>query len=74
MLKGTGDLEASGDYVVLAWKPDSDPKLTPDQYMDVKNHICVYIGKARRGSLATDFEFIFIPEESTIKDLSIKEE
>ena len=73
MLKGTGDLEASGDYVCLAWKPDSDPKLTPDQFLEVKNHICVCIGKARRGALATDFEFKFIPEESTIKDLSVSE-
>jgi DNA primase len=69
MLKGTGDLEASGDYVCLAWTPSQDPELTADQYMQSQNHICMTIGKARRGARATEFELEFHPENSTITDL-----
>ena len=73
MLKGSGALEASGDYVCLSWTPAQDPDITPEQYDAAKNHICMTIGKARRGALASDFELEFHPEISTIKDLSVKE-
>lgn len=73
MLKGTGDLEASGDYVCLCWKPDADPKLTAEQYLEVKDHIGVSIGKARRGAKATEFELIFDASVGAIKDLGVDE-
>lgn len=69
MLKGSGDLEASADYVVLSYTPDKDPKLTLEQREEVKNHICLLLGKARRGSKVNEFELVYNPNESKIVDL-----
>lgn len=73
MLKGSGDLEASGDWIFLSWRPDMTPKLSAEEYLECKDHICVSVGKARRGALATEFEFRFDKEKSYIEDLSAKE-
>lgn len=69
MLKGSGDLEASADYVVLSYTPEKDPKLSLEQREQVKNHICLILGKARRGAKVNEFELVYNPEESKIIDL-----
>lgn len=69
MLKGTGDLEASGDFVVLCWRPDQDPKLSADDFLEKRGHICVSIGKARRGAEATEFELVYDKDSNTIKEV-----
>lgn len=69
MLKGSGDLEASADYVVLSYTPDKDPDKDPIQQEEVKNHICLLLGKARRGARVTEFELKYEPSESKIVDL-----
>ena len=69
MLKGTGDMEASGDYVCLSWTPSENPKLSLEEQERVKNHVCVAIGKARRGSYIREFELIYDAKEARLRDL-----
>lgn len=69
MLKGSGDLEASADYVVLSYTPDKKPDLTLEQREEIQNHICLLLGKARRGARVTEFELKYEPNESKIIDL-----
>lgn len=69
MLKGTGDLEASGDYIALAWCPEHDKKLGLSEREAVANHIYVKLGKARRGSRAKEFELFYDMQQSKIIDL-----
>lgn len=73
MLKGSGDLEATGDYVVLAWRPEFDPKLTISQQDELKGRLNLYLGKARRGSAATEFELLYNPEKSRLEDVGVVE-
>ena len=69
MLKGSGDLEASADYVVLSYTPDKDPTLPLEKREEVKNHICLLLGKARRGARVTEFELKYDSNKSMIVDL-----
>lgn len=73
MLKGSGDLEATGDYVVLAWRPEFDPKLTVQEQDEMRGHLSLYLGKARRGSRANEFELLYNPEKSRLEDLGVAE-
>lgn len=72
MLKGTGDMEASGDYVALAWTPAENPKLDLDERQKLQGHVCVAIGKARRGTYAREFELKYNQQEGRLMDLSVE--
>lgn len=72
MLKGTGDMEASGDYVALAWTPAENPKLDLDEREKLQEHVCVAIGKARRGTYAREFELKYNQQEGRLMDLSVE--
>ena len=72
MLKGSGDLEASADFIALCYRPEFNPKLTAEQRADVENHIVVKIGKARRGSRANEFELKYDTNISKVVDLNAK--
>lgn len=72
MLKGTGDMEASGDYVALAWTPAENPKLDLDEREKLQGHVCVAIGKARRGIYAREFELKYNQQEGRLMDLSVE--
>lgn len=69
MLKGSGDLEATGDYVVLAYRPEFNPNLTLEEQVKLQGHLSLYLGKARRGSKATEFELLYNPEKSKLEDI-----
>lgn len=69
MLKGSGDVEASGDYICLSWTPSENPKLSLEEQEKVKNHVCVAIGKARRGSYIREFELVYDAKEGRLRDL-----
>lgn len=71
MLKGSGDLEATGDYVVLAYRPEFNPNLTLDEQVKLQGHLSLYLGKARRGSRATEFELVYNPEKSKLEDCGV---
>lgn len=72
MLKGTGDMEASGDYVALAWTPAENPKLDLDEREKLQGHVCVAIGKARRETYAREFELKYNQQEGRLMDLSVE--
>ena len=72
MLKGTGDMEASGDYVALAWTPAENPKLDLDEREKLQGHVCVAIGKTRRGTYAREFELKYNQQEGRLMDLSVE--
>lgn len=72
MLKGTGDMEASGDYVALAWTPAENPKLDLDEREKLQGHVCVAIDKARRGTYAREFELKYNQQEGRLMDLSVE--
>lgn len=74
MLKGSGDLEATGDYVVLAWRPEFDPKLTVQEQDEMRGRLSLYLGKARRGSRANEFELLYNPEKSRLEDIGVADE
>lgn len=73
MLKGTGDLEASGDYIFLGYRPEFNPKLTFDEQMAVKNHLVIVCGKGRRGAESTEFELYYDTTTNSIRDICHKE-
>lgn len=69
-LKGTGDLEASADILILAWKPCEDPALTPSKKKELENVILVTIAKGRRGVRIRDFEHYFNPKVTRIREIN----
>jgi DNA primase len=70
-LKGTGDLESSADFILMAWRPGDDPSLTLLEKGNLENTILLYIAKSRRGALVTDFEHYFNKETTEIQEVEI---
>jgi replicative DNA helicase len=71
LLKGSGDIESTGDIILLAWRPSEDPALTALEKQKLEGTIMLTIGKARRGVLgATDFELFFHKEQTRIREKS----
>ena len=59
--------------MVLAWRPEFDPKLTVQEQDEMRGHLSLYLGKARRGSRANEFELLYNPEKSRLGDLGVVE-
>lgn len=68
MLKSTGDLEASADIILMAYRPGLDPDLSKLDAERMRDIIMVTIAKARRGVVATDFEHVFNKTETRIRE------
>ncbi len=66
-LKGGGDIEASGDEILLLWRPEKDPNLLPGERELKKNKVMCAIGKARHGARIDETELIFDPATSRIR-------
>jgi replicative DNA helicase len=66
MLKSTGDLEASADIILMAWRPGNDPNLSEIDKMALEDVIMVIIAKSRRGAEVTDFKHYFDRETTRI--------
>jgi len=69
MLKGAGDIEATGDIILFLWKPALNPKLTAIEKEQLKNKIMLGVGKARRGCLAFEFELLFHEKETRVREV-----
>lgn len=69
MLKSTGDLEASADIILMAWRPGLDPVLTVLEKEKMRDIIFVTIAKSRRGATADDFEHKFNREKTRVEEL-----
>lgn len=65
-LKGGGDLEASADQILLMWRPDKDPTMTPEETAIRKNTVMVCIGKARHGANIEEVELVLDVAKSRI--------
>lgn len=65
-LKGGGDIEASGDEILLLWRPEKDPNLLPEERAIKKNKVMCAVGKARHGARIDETELIFDPSTSRI--------
>lgn len=68
MLKGAGDIEATGDIILFLWKPNLNPKLTAIEKEQLRNQIMLGVGKARRGCLAYEFELAFNEKETRVRE------
>jgi replicative DNA helicase len=66
-LRGSGDIEATGDFVLGIWRPEFNPTITLEQRIELKNQIQLAILKARRGYVGPgEFSFRFLPEKTDI--------
>ena len=66
-LRGSGDIEATGDFIIGIWRPEYQPTLTLEQRLECKNEIKLAILKARRGYTGPgEFNLRFIPERTDI--------
>lgn len=70
MLKGTGDLEASADILILAWRPDLDPSISKLQADELENTIGLFIAKGRRGVVISEFRHVFDKEKTKIMEIT----
>lgn len=61
MLKGSGDIEASGDTIIGLYAPGENPQLSMDEQNRLKDAIYATVMKHRRGAKAFDFEMELDP-------------
>ena len=54
LLRMTGDLEASGDIIIMLWRPDRAPNLTLEQQQSLHNITRAKIEKSRDGIFGAD--------------------
>lgn len=75
MLKGSGDLEASADYIFLAYRPEFDNKLNLEEQQKLKGVVKIIVGKARRGvrQSISEYTLKYLPEYGKIIDMLKKE-
>lgn len=56
-LKGSGDIESSGDLIVMAHRPGLEPGLSELRKADLQDIIMLSIAKYRRGAIMDEFEY-----------------
>ena len=49
MLRMTGDIEASGDVIVMLWRPEKEPGLSLEKQQKLQNTTRLKVEKARDG-------------------------
>ena len=68
-LKSTGDLEASGDIVILLWRPAKDPTLSLSERERLQYVTRVKVDKARDGMFGPNImEFNYNPATSRLEE------
>jgi DNA primase len=68
-LKLTGDLEASGDIVMLLWRPEKDPNLALADRQELENVTRLKICKARDGMYGSNMiQFKYNKQESRLEE------
>lgn len=68
-LKGGGDIEATGDIILLLWCEAENPKCTLEQRIQLENQTSVTIAKDRRGASARETTLLFNPDTTRIREL-----
>jgi len=68
-LKGAGDIEATGDWVLMGYRPGENPALTLEQKDELKNIVVITLEKGRRGfEGAREIELEFDPYKTRIRE------
>ena len=49
LLRMTGDIEASGDVIIMLWRPEKEPGLSLQKQQELKNITRMKVEKARDG-------------------------
>ena len=49
LLRMTGDIEASGDVIIMLWRPEKEPGLSLQKQEELKNITRMKVEKARDG-------------------------
>lgn len=72
-LKGAGDIEATGDWVLMLYRPGDDPSLDLVKRTELLNTIIVTLEKGRRGFQISDreLEFEFDPLTTRIVEKNL---
>lgn len=66
-IRGSGDIEATGDIILGIWRPELNPANTLEQRYELQNKIKVAVLKARRGySGIGEFDLKFLPQATDI--------
>ena len=68
-LKGGGDIEATGDIILLLWCEAENPKCTLEQRIQLENQTSVTIAKDRRGASARETTLLFNPDTTRIREM-----
>ena len=69
MLKSTGDLDASGDFVFLLWRPGKSPGLTLEEQTEMRYVTRLKIDKTRDGEYGPNLaEFTYNPNNSRLEE------
>ena len=71
-LKGSGDIEASGDTILGLWRPAKDPQLPLEERDRLRNQIMLGVEKHRRGCELDSIEMEFIPEKTRIREMVVQ--
>jgi len=67
-LKGSGDIEATGDLIGMMWKPSLDPDMSAIDKGLLKNTLMYGIAKTRRGVIADEFELKVDSSKTRIRE------
>ena len=57
-LKGSGDIEATGDWVLGMWRDGENPALSLTEQAKLQGHVNLAILKGRRVCSQRDFEYV----------------
>jgi len=68
-LKGGGDIEATGDIIILLWNESENPKLLMQQRAEKENQISLTIAKDRRGASNRESVLYFNPDTTRIREV-----
>ena len=69
MIRGAGDIEATGDIIIGVSAPGKDPSLSLEEKKKKQDSIIVNVMKARRGTKAEEIEMVFIPNKSRLREV-----
>lgn len=63
-VKGGGDVEATGDWIIGLWRDSENPSLSLQEQESCKDNLNMSIIKSRRACKQRDFQYLFKPSET----------
>ena len=71
-LKGSGDIEATGDFILMGYRPAENPKMNIIEREEKKDIVNLTIEKSRRGHVVREIEVLFVSEETRMREVSTR--